>query len=1264
MKRYFRPSDTEGENSAINLDDEDLRIFLHYDSENETLKEEEPLPVEDHQHNLLMNRNNTTKKRKPNHIFECVDIFSQLTNDIFAHEIFQYLSLKFVLSSLRLVSKHANQVVLSYVLTFEFPLFFYPDLSAEKDHELVHGANIYLSDIPSNSTKDYLSLFENARRLFCNQGHGILYHLRDVNFSRLEALYFYDCSLDFTSVKYILKGSLLYVKFICFLVNRLGDDGARAVVEKLGHQLIGLAITNDCLTDRAAEFMISTALPSLTYLNLSNNSISETGFQQVLDISSLKILSIAFNDMNGDEISKGRCKLKFLNVAGNTFDYESLEDFSKIIYLSTDQNFVYGLNNHEYNGIIDNCIPDLFPMQLRELKYDKQAKGTVYYTQFMRCIKLNRILEANFFKKQSIINLKASQTPKTQYLIGKMHVLTKDYQKALAVLKNCLYRDAYYEIAELYFHGKGTEKDYSEALSYYLEYKNYKKKDHNSNKLPTNYQIGYCYYKEEGLKKAKLHLQKSKDNRRNKILGKIYYRENEFQLAYSYLKQCDTGASAYLLSKMFQKGKGVDVSLEKAYHYLLIAVGRRYSKAFYRLGKWYERGMSPILEKDIYKAIYYYDLARFRKSFYRLGMLYYHGEYGIEVNFNKAKHYLTQLPENCSILDAWICLGRIYQAENDMESAYIPYSRAASLGHKLVNRVIGEIDYYNGKYKSALSHLTKYLNEDEFCERVALKIARIYYHHTKDLQKSLTSYQIVDHLPEAQAAIGVFYSSLDDEDRKSIPYGQEKILNFLKMAAEHGYSQAQYHLALKYLEEKNAEQSLFWMKKAFETGSISRFELFTLCMKMGNIEQALYQLQHISNYSLSFFQKETITSHLYNAQQYNALMDWVHALPNHDELMNNKICLMFIKGQGVPKDLMKAIDILLFTFTNYLEYSELCQYLKSELNVQQLDKTSIEYALLKLIELQTAKVSREYIPFLFMKVLYQNNFSEYALKLLETRMQGTRERALRHIIHNDPLMAIHELLDPITHGILSYSLEETLNNFRDLCSTNEILKLFMNNQHQFKDSGHPMDKMAYEMFKNVGMEETGIDYLDRIAMTGNSFKKHEVATIYEYHLNNFSKAMYWYEQSGLPQSMYMISEMYRIGKGPVCKNVKKSVEILECIINNLTQQQIDYGYTLFYLASQCAKENGGLAIKFLERAIENGYGQTARHEKLRIASLYETLDMLEKAEQYYSDAIPFKNASEKFERLKKRKMTSNSQSSDVKKEETERFGDLILDVEE
>ncbi|KAG2373892.1 hypothetical protein C9374_011777 [Naegleria lovaniensis] len=81
--------------------------------------------------------------------------------------------------------------------------------------------------------------------------------------------------------------------------------------------------------------------------------------------------------------------------------------------------------------------------------------------------------------------------------------------------------------------------------------------------------------------------------------------------------------------------------------------------------------------------------------------------------------------------------------------------------------------------------------------------------------------------------------------------------------------------------------------------------------------------------------------------------------------------------------------------------------------------------------------------------------------------------------------------------------------------------------------------------------------------------------------------------------------------------------------------------TLFYVASQFAKEEScSFAIKYLERAIENGYGQKDPQEMFGIATIYEQFDMLEKAIQFYSDAIPYNSSRGKLKELKQRLASS------------------------
>lgn len=210
------------------------------------------------------------------------------------------------------------------------------------------------------------------------------------------------------------------------------------------------------------------------------------------------------------------------------------------------------------------------------------------------------------------------------------------------------------------------------------------------------------------------------------------------------------------------------------------------SKAFIHLGDIYLHGNG--VEKDVSKAMKYYNCAGV-DSFFRLYEIYIYGE-GVEIDVDKALRYLddaifrNKTPLGFKRSDAYLTLGDLYlkgeSVQQDVNKAIANYERAFELGSTEAALLLAKI-YKNAKQK------------DEAIKWFA-----------KAASKGSA---------EAATELGIMYYYGD-----GVELDPNSALKLFKAAADVEYPEAQFYLAIYFEKQSDMERAIYWYKKSADNG--------------------------------------------------------------------------------------------------------------------------------------------------------------------------------------------------------------------------------------------------------------------------------------------------------------------------------------------------------------------------------------------------------------------------------------------------------------
>ncbi|PTP24743.1 DUF2971 domain-containing protein, partial [Vibrio splendidus] len=260
------------------------------------------------------------------------------------------------------------------------------------------------------------------------------------------------------------------------------------------------------------------------------------------------------------------------------------------------------------------------------------------------------------------------------------------------------------------------------------------------------------------------------------------------------------------LALIYDKGKGVEQSFEKAIEYYQAAAELDHSSAMYNLALIYE-GREGV-EQYSPKVVEYYQAAAAlgnSKAMYNLALKYESGE-GVEQSFEKAIEYYQAAVE-LGHSNAMYNLAISYQngegVEQSFEKAIEYYQAAAQLGHTAAMYNLA-VNYQVGK-------------------RVEQSVEKAieYYEAAAELGSSSAMYNL-----------GVTYDS-----GQGVEQSFEKAIEYYQAAGELGHSDAIYNLAISFERGEGAEQSfekaISYYQKASDLGHGNAMFNLALLVRLG-----------------------------------------------------------------------------------------------------------------------------------------------------------------------------------------------------------------------------------------------------------------------------------------------------------------------------------------------------------------------------------------------------------------------------------------------
>ena len=526
-----------------------------------------------------------------------LDIFEHISNDVFLLNVLPFCSFSETLT-FRLISKHVNSVLVSFFgdcnLIVNVPY-------TKETFDLDQATNIRLKKAPTDSDEfvPFLKRFHNAKSLQCS-GLSNMCFVREVPFTRLEALHITSCSFDVSNFKAISEVRFEHLKVLCLDDNPLKDEALQFLNGTSMPKLSTLSIMFCMLTSKGVQNVLDSQMDSLQVLLLDGNEIGKEGFLLALKLP-LKFLSVGSNNIEIDTECDIVTDIGKVNITNNKIEvlHPSFES-SKVNEISTAIEYFF------YRTRIESLKQIAFQWQRSSFSLASS------YVKLVRKIKNLHPIELNYYFEKTVRLLENviqsyGRDEKACYKLGKIYEFKKMYKEAVCYYKDNSYFKSDLALGKLYFYVDGM-KDWKVALHHFQRYCSHE------NRKSVAYELGSIYYRfvdynscEEILSRGELVDDPDKKLECDRMLGIIYYKglckkKKDYNKAFNLLISDRSDiTSQYLCAKMYEKGRGTELSLPKAFEIYTMLSKQRHGKSMTRSARWYRNGIH--VEQDYNKAL-------------------------------------------------------------------------------------------------------------------------------------------------------------------------------------------------------------------------------------------------------------------------------------------------------------------------------------------------------------------------------------------------------------------------------------------------------------------------------------------------------------------------------------------------------------------------------------------------------------------------------------------------------------------------------------
>lgn len=245
----------------------------------------------------------------------------------------------------------------------------------------------------------------------------------------------------------------------------------------------------------------------------------------------------------------------------------------------------------------------------------------------------------------------------------------------------------------------------------------------------------------------------------------------------------------------------------------------RIRETYIKLGEHYLYG--DVIEKDISKAIDYFEKAQRPKAYIHLGDIYLYGN-GVEKDVNKAmKFYNWAGADSLFRLYEIYIYGECVEVDVDKALRYLNdaiYRNKTPLGFKQSDAYLTLGDLFL-KGESVQQDVNKAIKNYERAfelgnTEAALLLAKI-YKNAKQKDEAVKWFAKAASKGSAEAAteLGIMYYYGD-----GVELDPKSALTLFKAAADAEYSEAQFYLAMFFEKKSDMERAIYWYKKSADNG--------------------------------------------------------------------------------------------------------------------------------------------------------------------------------------------------------------------------------------------------------------------------------------------------------------------------------------------------------------------------------------------------------------------------------------------------------------
>ena len=344
--------------------------------------------------------------------------------------------------------------------------------------------------------------------------------------------------------------------------------------------------------------------------------LTSVGVQHILNahIDSLQVLLLDKKNIRLEGFLLAlKLPLKCLSVGSNNIEIytecDIVTDIEKVNIPNNDIKVFHPSFKNDNSAPISSALMYWYPQSSLRLA-----------SSYLRVVKSKNShpIELNYYYEKAIDLLIKScsyyseNRGKATYKLGKIYESQREYTMAKQYYQDsankCSYSKSYLALGKLLCY----MKDWKEALTYFQKYGGCKDRV-----KPIAFELGTSLYHLGRYEECEQILSGDNvtDDPQKKIqcvsmLGVIYYKGlnnkmKDYNKAFNLLISNHSDAtSQYLCAKMYEKGRGTEASLPKAFDILTNLSKQGHGKSMVRIGKWYRRGIH--VEQDHNKALLYF----------------------------------------------------------------------------------------------------------------------------------------------------------------------------------------------------------------------------------------------------------------------------------------------------------------------------------------------------------------------------------------------------------------------------------------------------------------------------------------------------------------------------------------------------------------------------------------------------------------------------------------------------------------------------------